>query len=596
MAINAISSEELLKTCQTGDMIFWKGPSLVSRAIEKITKCPYSHVSMVIKGVVVAKNGQVFGTPGLVQLFQATTGAQEEIIGGKTVQIKTGVMLNPLASVISNMQDGKEPGDIRRISYNNMDTSKVMEIKSKMKEFASNTLGLPYDSGIKNVPINMRHIIAGKLGIPTKHTNGYYCSDLVAKCLQHAGVLDNEHQSTWYSPKELTSDGPTMGLNMGVTYADHEINILFPENYGYVPGKYITTDGVSITKSGTTRSEKVGDIGRDQTLQITMICNIPGENRIRGRIYRGWVTLKDTKSLRTWVQKIPEPEGMADFNAITTAELLKTAQTGDIILWKGSSPISRLIEAMTHCPYSHASMIVKGEITLANGQVYGKPGLVQMFQATTGSHVEIIDGEYISIQSEVMLNPLDHVMTEMQAYNEPGDIRRISYHNMEPSKVEEIKNKMKEFVKNNLGLPYDSGKLLPINLKHIIAGKLNIPTKHTNGYYCSDLVAKCLQYAGCLGDKHQSTWFAPKEMMSDAVDFNGDLELGVTYGLETNILFPTAGVLGKTKEHDEVLQLVADCSDECLKKVRGLCEGSCGVKRSRDEEERPNKRQKTSKN
>jgi len=75
---------------------------------------------------------------------------------------------------------------------------------------------------------------------------------------------------------------------------------------GYSPGKYVTTDGVAITKSGDKTSKKVGNLDTEQTVQITEICNIPGQDRIRGKMNRGWITLKDTSSNRTWVRKITE--------------------------------------------------------------------------------------------------------------------------------------------------------------------------------------------------------------------------------------------------------------------------------------------------
>jgi len=73
---------------------------------------------------------------------------------------------------------------------------------------------------------------------------------------------------------------------------------------GYSPGTYITTDGIAITQSGDKTSKRVGVIGKGQTVQITEICNIPGQERIRGKYNRGWITMKDTSTNRTWVRKI----------------------------------------------------------------------------------------------------------------------------------------------------------------------------------------------------------------------------------------------------------------------------------------------------
>jgi len=231
-------------------------------------------------------------------------------------------------------------------------------------------------------------------------------------------------------------------------------------------------------------------------------------------------------------------------------DYLKTAQTGDIILWRGKDWESRVIEAVTASPYSHATIVIMGSVTADDGKVYGVDGEPQLLQAHPDeTHLEIIDGQSVKYTCGVVLSPLRSEMTRY-CYDEDAppmkgaagawDMRRIDWSTIDEQQKEEIVGKMKTFIGGALGLPFDSGVLLPINGWHMLAGHLGIPTSHKHGYYCSDLVTKTLQMGGLLGNEHQSTWFSPMELSSNAKhpDFKDDLLLGVTYGLEQRIDVP----------------------------------------------------------
>jgi len=233
---------------------------------------------------------------------------------------------------------------------------------------------------------------------------------------------------------------------------------------------------------------------------------------------------------------------------IPAEDYLANAQTGDIILWRGKDWESRTIEAVTGSPYSHATMVIMGSVTGDDNKVYGVDGEPQLLQSHPDkTHLEIVDGKSVRYTCGVILSPLKSEMRRY-CYDEDApamkgaagawDMRRIDWSTVEDPEVHVAK--MKTFIAGALGLPFDSGIILPINGFHMLAGALGIPTSHKHGYYCSDLVTKTLQSGGLLNNDRLSTWYSPMELSSNAKDpdFANDLLLGVTYGPENRIDVP----------------------------------------------------------
>ena len=48
-----------------------------------------------------------------------------------------------------------------------------------------------------------------------------------------------------------------------------------------------------------------------------------------------------------------------DLNAISESDLIKTAQTGDLLLFKTNKTTSKVVRTMTRSDYDHVAMIVK---------------------------------------------------------------------------------------------------------------------------------------------------------------------------------------------------------------------------------------------
>jgi hypothetical protein len=167
---------ELRPELRSGDLLFASGDYLVSKAIQKVTGSPWSHV------------GIVFRLDSIQRLLLLES--VEDM----------GVRFAPLSKYLNNYEDGK-PYKGRMVIARCQDVDSV--IVGGLASFGIDELTQPYD---KNEIAKILARITLGLG-KKKKDREYICSELVYECFSHAGKEFAYNEKGFISPEDVWADG-----------------------------------------------------------------------------------------------------------------------------------------------------------------------------------------------------------------------------------------------------------------------------------------------------------------------------------------------------------------------------------------------------
>jgi hypothetical protein len=175
-ALPVIPYAQLRGKLKSGDLFFASGDYLVSRAIEKMTGSPWSHVGIVFR----------LDNIGRVLLLESV----EDM----------GVRFAPLSKYLSDYEDGR-PYRGRAVLARCKDVGR--KIVEGLAKFGIDELTRPYDKD------EIAKILARiTLGIGRKERDReYICSELVYECFASAGREFAYDERGFISPENLWRDG-----------------------------------------------------------------------------------------------------------------------------------------------------------------------------------------------------------------------------------------------------------------------------------------------------------------------------------------------------------------------------------------------------
>ncbi|MFS9416867.1 MULTISPECIES: YiiX/YebB-like N1pC/P60 family cysteine hydrolase [Citrobacter] len=175
-AMKVVNYATLRETLKSGDLFFASGDYLVSKAIEKVTDSPWSHV------------GIVFVLPQI-----------DRVLLLESVE-DMGVRLAPLSKYLSDYDDIGKPykGRVVLARYDTLAKSAVEQIAA----FGLNELTRPYDK--EEIARILARIALGKG--KAKKDREYICSELVYACFNNAGVNIAYNPKGFISPEDVWQD------------------------------------------------------------------------------------------------------------------------------------------------------------------------------------------------------------------------------------------------------------------------------------------------------------------------------------------------------------------------------------------------------
>lgn len=181
-------------------------------------------------------------------------------------------------------------------------------------------------------------------------------------------------------------------------------------------------------------------------------------------------------------------------------------QTGDIILFQGTSWLSRLLEFVGRSKYSHVGLILKNPRFLNESLEDG----LYLWDASWGDQPDAEDHQF---KFGVQIHKLDDVLADCK----PGTVFVRKNNAIRNESVYETLRRVHETVHDK---PYD------LNIIDWIAARIqmtiHIPFvwKHTSRFWCSALVAYIYHELGWISDVNWSL-IAPREFSS--VECTGQL-------------------------------------------------------------------------
>ncbi len=227
--------------------------------------------------------------------------------------------------------------------------------------------------------------------------------------------------------------------------------------------------------------------------------------------------------------KVPIPTPKND-HKISNGQLLKKVESGDIILWSGSSGISKKIRLASNSPFSHASIVFKGALDEeeAKTDVVNTP---RIFQATWSKFEQDIHGDHSKVSRQVMLNDLSIVLKENELENEPASLRVLV---CSADQRKELTKKLKEFINESSGDMYPGADKGVPDLSSYQQGLQGIRIDHPTQFICSELVAEALLRMNVIDDTKAVNSFCPNDFSDESYKkLKPQLKDGFEFGHET---------------------------------------------------------------
>lgn len=175
-ALPVLPYSDLRAKLKSGDILFTSGDYLVSKAIQKVTDSPWSHVGIVFR----------LDSIDRMLLLESV----EDM----------GVRFAPLSKYLNDYEDGK-PYKGRAVLARCKDVTSATVVS--LSTFGIDELTQPYDKD------EVAKILARiTLGIGKKERDReYICSELVYECFSHAGKEFAYNPKGFISPEDVWADG-----------------------------------------------------------------------------------------------------------------------------------------------------------------------------------------------------------------------------------------------------------------------------------------------------------------------------------------------------------------------------------------------------
>ncbi|WDE99099.1 hypothetical protein PQO03_14775 [Lentisphaera profundi] len=173
----------------TGDIILFSGPGILSAGIKLGSLCRWSHVGMVVK----VKN------PDIALIYQATPSTKAKDFFLK--KENPGVQINVLSHTIETY-----PGDI---SYRKLNAERCQTMLDGLSAFRKEIKGRPFEESTWEI---IKAAYDGPFGDNKEEDlSSLFCSELIAEAYQRMGLLECNSKggklSNEFTPRDFSEKG-----------------------------------------------------------------------------------------------------------------------------------------------------------------------------------------------------------------------------------------------------------------------------------------------------------------------------------------------------------------------------------------------------
>ena len=131
--MSKITRKDLLKNCQTGDILLYNGSTWLGKAIEYFTGSNYSHVAIILRD-------PTYIDPKLKGLYVLESG-EENVPDSLTGKKILGVQITPLENTLDYFKKSWSA----HLYHRQLDCNRDNNFEEKLKELVNKTEGEPYD-------------------------------------------------------------------------------------------------------------------------------------------------------------------------------------------------------------------------------------------------------------------------------------------------------------------------------------------------------------------------------------------------------------------------------------------------------------------
>lgn len=196
-----IELEEVLPTLRTGDLLLFSGETVMSYAIELLTRCRWSHVAIVVwhNGVPLLLEAAISAATAHRDL---TTGEQHAGVRLVDARSRISEYLGPIAAVrhlrFAARDDGSEDDEPRR----RLKRFLLAEAGTLCREGRYDTSVLTVLRAIYPTTSDVVHACVGCCSARSSALRkSYQCASLIVHCLQRGGVLDTSLDCHDFTPE-----------------------------------------------------------------------------------------------------------------------------------------------------------------------------------------------------------------------------------------------------------------------------------------------------------------------------------------------------------------------------------------------------------
>ncbi|MFZ1490471.1 MAG: hypothetical protein WAS51_11055 [Ilumatobacteraceae bacterium] len=196
---------------------------------------------------------------------------------------------------------------------------------------------------------------------------------------------------------------------------------------------------------------------------------------------------------------------MGDPATVTFSQFLDEADTGDVVIWQGTSLISLGVELATFSHFSHTTMVIRDP---DNGDKY-------LFQSVSESlAADPLTKPPGSTHSGVQAGPLEQTMELVFKAGDFPSWRQLDW----PDRPAQFDAKMWQIAQGIDGTPFpwvdgDTYKSVAMMLGLLLLGR-EMETPVLKPIFCSGLVAFMLQQTGVIQTTMPPNGYEPKDFSS----------------------------------------------------------------------------------
>eukprot|EP00658_Telonema_sp_P-2_P024773 TRINITY_DN19972_c0_g1_i1.p1 TRINITY_DN19972_c0_g1~~TRINITY_DN19972_c0_g1_i1.p1 ORF type:complete len:246 (-),score=30.88 TRINITY_DN19972_c0_g1_i1:101-838(-) len=214
------SYEPILSRLRPGDLILFRSKTLKAAAQRLVCKAEFDHVAILVHDWHCGEDGTLPCCPSEMKDWRnklhAIDRSDPHFLPWHTLEATgSGVDVYPFNRKRIRMYNGVVA--VRRLQ---IPEELRAEFEKKLMEFVNRVKGCPYPSNVISL------LRAASILGPSKDPSdlqSFFCSELVAACYQHAGVLSSARFANMYVPGDFSTTGcPRRAAKLNPRYHCHD--------------------------------------------------------------------------------------------------------------------------------------------------------------------------------------------------------------------------------------------------------------------------------------------------------------------------------------------------------------------------------------